>query len=42
MICDGVCTRSMHRLLDGVFFLWLVWYRLSSDMMIAVIGYWWM
>jgi hypothetical protein len=34
MICDCVCMRSMHRLLDGVCD-WL-WYRLGSDRKIEV------
>jgi hypothetical protein len=40
MICDGVCMRIMHRLLEGVvLFVVGIQYVLRSDRLIAVIGY---
>jgi hypothetical protein len=43
MLCDGVCIRNMHRLLDGVDFFIVGTKKIGcSDRLDVVTGYWWM
>jgi hypothetical protein len=42
MLCDGVCMRNMHRLLDGVYFFVFGILRVGSDRLVVLTSYWWM